>query len=298
MFRRVWATNGAIDPEARDSRPVIDLGIITGSGIYEFPGDSETQLVENDFGQAKVAVSRVGPWTVGSISRHQSGHRHLSHTIPHRANLTALKQLGARAVLATTAVGAVDPGVTLGRPILFDDLFFPANALPNGEACTIFTSPGDPERGHLIWTEPFAPRLRRKLGLAAGELGFEVTSSGIYGHTSGPRFETRAEIRLLGAAGVTAVSQTCGPETVLAGELGISYALAGFPVNYATGVADHGPEEELRRLLALSSEIMPRLVSRAAQILEEEDLVFDHGYVYRFDRGVQADAGPGQSGGV
>lgn len=269
-----------------------------GSGVYAFPGDSETRVVENDFGQAKVAVSKVGPWTVGSISRHQGGHRHLPHTIPYRANLTALKQLGARAILATTAVGAVDPGVTLGRPILFDDLFFPANVLPNGEACTIFTEPGDPERGHLIWTEPFAPRLRRKLGLAAGGLGIEVTSSGIYGHTSGPRFETSAEIRLLGAAGVTAVSQTCGPETVLAGELGISYALAGFPVNYATGIAERETEEELGLLLALSSEIMPRLVLRAAEILEEEDLAFDHGYVYRFDRGTQADGGPGQSGRV
>ncbi len=59
------------------------------------------------------------------------------------------------------------------RPILFDDLFFPANVLPNGEACANFTLPGDPERGHLIWTEPFAPRLRRKPELAAGELGLE-----------------------------------------------------------------------------------------------------------------------------
>jgi 5'-methylthioadenosine phosphorylase len=265
---------------------MIDVGVITGSGVYELPGESETHVIENAFGEAKVAVSRVGSWTVGSISRHQSGHRHLPHTIPHRANLTALKQLGARAVLATTAVGAVDASVPLGRPILFDDLFFPANVLPNGEACTIFTSPGDPERGHLIWTEPFAPRLRRKLELAAGELGLEVASSGIYAHTSGPRFETRAEIRWLGAAGVMAVSQTCGPEIVLAGELEVPYGLVGYPVNYATGVAEHETSEELGRLLARSSEVLPRLVLRATEMLGEEDLVFDHGYVYRVDGGV------------
>jgi 5'-methylthioadenosine phosphorylase len=274
------------DPETRDREPMIDIGVTTGSGVYELPGAPETHVVENAFGEAKVAVTRVGPWTVGSISRHQSGHHHLPHTIPYQANLTALKQLGARAVLATTAVGAVDPGVHLGRPILFDDLFFPANLLPNGEACTIFTLPGDPERGHLIWTEPFAPRLRRKLGLAAGELGLEIASSGIYAHTNGPRFETRAEIRWLGAAGVTAVSQTCGPEVVLAGELGIAYGLVGFPVNYATGVAEHETREELGRLLALSSEVLPRLVLRATEILEAEDLMFDHGYVYRVEGGV------------
>ena len=265
---------------------MIDIGVITGSGIYELPGEPEMHLVENAFGETKVAVSRVGPWTVGCISRHQSGHHHLSHTIPYQANLTALKQLGARAILATTAVGAVDPGISLGRPILFDDLFFPANVLPNGEACTIFTQPGDPERGHLIWKEPFAPRLRRRLELAARDLGWEVASGGVYAHTHGPRFETRAEIRWLDGAGVTAVSQTCGPEIVLAGELGIAYGLVGFPVNYATGVAGHETREELGRLLALSSEVLPRLVLRAAEMLEEEDLVFDHGYVYRVEGGV------------
>jgi 5'-methylthioadenosine phosphorylase len=265
---------------------MIDIGVITGSGVYELPGDPETHLVENDFGETKVAVTRVGPWTVGSISRHQIGHHHLPQTIPYQANLTALKQLGARAILATTAVGTIDANVPLGHLILFDDLFFPANVLPNGETCTVFTLPGDPERGHLIWTEPFAPRLRRKLELAAGELGLEVAPGGIYGHTSGPRFETRAEIRWLSVAGVTAVSQTCGPEIVLAGELGIAYGLVGFPVNYATGVAEHETREELGRLLTLSSEVLPRLVLRATEILEEEDLVFDHGYVYRVEGGV------------
>lgn len=265
---------------------MIDVGIITGSGIYELPGAPETHVVENAFGKAEVALTRVGPWTVGSISRHGTGHHHLPHTIPHRANLTALKQLGARAVLATTAVGAVDPGVPLGSPILFDDLFFPANALPGGEACTIFTEPGDPQRGHLIWTEPFAPPLRQKLELAALELGLEVTSRGIYAHTSGPRFETRAEIRWLNSAGATAVSQTCGPEIVLAAELEMCYALVGFPVNYATGVAELETREELARLLALSSEILPRIVLRTTEMLEEEDLIFDHGYVYRVEGGV------------
>ena len=264
---------------------MIDVGIITGSGIYELPGDRESRVVEGRFGRAEVSVFRVGPWTVGGISRHQKGHRHLPHTIPHRANIAALEQLGARAVLATTVVGAVDPGVRLGRPVLFDDLFFPNNVLPDGSACTIFAEPGDPVRGHLIWDQPFATRLRRKLESAAEDLGLETAVGGVYGHTNGPRFESRAEIRWLAAAGVTAVSQTCGPEAVLAGELELPYALVGFPVNYATGVA-RSSREELDRMLALSTGVLPRLVLRAAQTLEEEDFAFDHGYVYRVEGGV------------
>ena len=271
---------------------MVDVGIITGSGIYDLPGElpegRETRVVENRFGRTEVSVFRVGARTVGSISRHGRGHRHLPHTIPHRANLTALAQLGARAVLATTVVGAVDPGVPLGRPLLFDDLFFPTNLLPNGAECTIFTEPGDPDRGHLIWDEPFAPRLRRKLELSAEDLGLGATVGGVYGHTNGPRFESRAEIRWLNAAGVSAVSQTCGPEAVLAGELELPYALVGFPVNYATGVVSENRREDLDRLLALSAEVLPKLVRRTAETLEERDLAFENGYVYRMEGGVGA----------
>lgn len=79
------------------------------------------------------------------------------------------------------------------------------------------------------------------------------------------------------------MSQTCGPEAVLAGELGLSYGLVGFPVNYATGIAEPEPKEELERLIALSAKVLPWLVLRAVETLEEEDLAFDHGYVYRVE---------------
>jgi 5'-methylthioadenosine phosphorylase len=264
---------------------MIDIGIIAGSGIYELREDRESRVVESRFGEAEVAIFRAGPWTVGGISRHGKGHHHLPHTIPYRANLAALKQLGARAILATTTVGAVDPGILLGRPILFDDLFFPENRLPNGEPCTIFTEPGDPDRGHFIGS-PFSPSLQRKMGLAAGNLEIEVAIGGVYAHTNGPRFETRAEIKALDAAGVAAVSQTCGPETVLAGELELPYGLVGFPVNYATGVTEPEPKEELDRLISLSTRVLPRLVLRTVEMLEEKDLTFDYGYVYRVEGGI------------
>ncbi|MGI8858846.1 MAG: MTAP family purine nucleoside phosphorylase [Rubrobacteraceae bacterium] len=263
---------------------MIDVGIITGSGIYELPGDAEVRPVETRFGEVEVAVVEVGRWTIGSIARHGKGHHHLPHTIPHQANLTALKRLGARAVLATTAVGAVDPVLHLGRPILFDDLFFPTNLLPNGAPCTIFTEPGDPDRGHLISSEPFSSRLRKRMELAARNLGLGVTVGGVYGHTNGPRFETGAEIRWLKAVGVAAVSQTCGPEAVLAGELGLPYGLAGFPVNYATGVAES--EQRLRHLLTLSARTLTRLVLWTVEMLEDEDLAYEHGFLYRVEGGV------------
>jgi purine nucleoside phosphorylase len=264
----------------------IDIGVITGSGIYSFPGEVRQQRVETKFGEAVVSVGRVGRWRVGAISRHGPGHRFLPHQIGYRANLAALSQLGARGVLATTVVGAVDPALVLGRPVLFDDLFFPENRLPNGEICTIFTEPGGPKRGHLILEEPFSPSLRSRISRAAEELELEPTVGGVYGHTNGPRFETRSEIRALGVSGVTAVSLTCGPEAVIAGELELPYALIGFPVNYATGVGEPETKEDLDKRLALSKEVLPRLLLRTIESLEEEDFAFDYGYIYRMEGGV------------
>ena len=63
-----------------------------------------------------------------------------------------------------------------------------------------------------------------------------MRDGGCYGHVDGPRFNTRTEIRTLAAAGVTAVSQTGGPETVLSGEAEIPYALVGYATDYANGV--------------------------------------------------------------
>lgn len=266
--------------------------MLTGSGVGELFGASEVVPVETRFGEAQVSVSRLGPWSVGWVSRHGANHYHLPHTIPHRANLAALEHLGARAVLASSVVGMLDPQAPLGRPVLFDDLFFPDNLLPDGSPCTIFTEPGDPIRGHLIQDEPFSPRLRRKASEAARDLDIQTITGGTYGHVNGPRFNTAAETRWLRSAGVLAVSQTCGPEAVLAGELGLPYLLAGFPVNYAAGVTEPGLKSELDRLLELSASTIPRLLSYMLKTLKDEDMVGDHGYVYRLEGGAVGDASP------
>lgn len=264
---------------------MIDVGIVTGSGICGISNASEPRMVRSPYGETSVAVFQAGPWSVGSISRHGKNHRHLPHTVPHRANIAALEKLGVRAVLAVTVVGAVDPDLPLGRCVLFDDLYFPENRLPGGEPCTVFPEPGQRRRGHLVWNEPFSPRLRERARLAAQSLGLDASLGGTYAHTNGPRFETAAEIRALGAMGAAAVSQTCGPEAVLAAELGLPYCLVGFPVNRATGTGKPEAKEELDDRLQLASEVLPRLLLRTAETLTEEDFAFDYGYVYRFDEG-------------
>ncbi len=171
------------------------------------------------------------------VSRHGLGHARLSNHITHRANIWALKELGAQVVIGCTACGATDPGLELGSLVVFDDLHFVANRLPDGSLCTFFVEPGDRQRGHwILHGGPYSPDLRAALLDAAAEAGHAARDGGAYGHVDGPRFNTPSEIAQLAACGVVAVSQTAGPETVLCGELELPFALMGFVTDYANEV--------------------------------------------------------------
>ena len=233
------------------------VGLLTGSGMYEVPGLQlrEPATVGTAFGAVELTRGTLGAAEIVHVSRHGAGHVRVSHQVEHRANLAALRDAGADAILAVTVCGAVDPTLGLGELIVFDDLWFQSNRLPDGSLCTLHTEPGAPGRGHWVFERPFHEHLRAALLGAARDLGHAVRDGGCYGHVDGPRFNTAAEIRQLAAAGVSAVSQTAGPETVLAGEAGIPYAALGFVTDYANGVAAEAtPVAELVRLIGVSAE--------------------------------------------
>ncbi|UGS34648.1 MTAP family purine nucleoside phosphorylase [Capillimicrobium parvum] len=234
------------------------VGIITGSGTYALPGfeDAEARTVDTRFGPAPVTTGTWAGVEVVHVSRHGEGHRRLSSSVSHQANVLALKEAGAGCVLAATVCGALDPELELGTLVVFDDLHFLANRLPDGSLCTLYTEPGMPGRGHWIFDRPFAPELRGVLLDAARAAGHPVRDGGCYGHVDGPRFNTRTEIRMLRQAGVTAVSQTAGPETVLCGEAELPYALVGYATDYANGVPDEPtPVQTLIELIGRSGAV-------------------------------------------
>jgi 5'-methylthioadenosine phosphorylase len=263
----------------------VAIGVLTGSGTYSLPGfESELpRSLETEFGPVDVTQGRLAGVDVLHIARHGAGHARLSSQVAHQANMTALKELGAEAILAVTVCGALDPALPLGSLVVFDDLHFLSNRLPDGSLCTLHVEPGRPGRGHWIFDRPFSPGLREALLEGAREAGHEVRDGGCYGHVDGPRFNTRTEIRMLQAAGVTAVSQTAGPETVLAGEAEIPYALIGYATDYANGVPDEPtPVEELIRLIGASTDVFASTLAGALPRAAATDLA-PVGTHFRFD---------------
>jgi purine nucleoside phosphorylase len=243
----------------------VRVGVITGTGTYELSG---------------LAAEGI---EVVHVSRHEPGHRRLSNHVDHRANIGRLRDEGVDAIVAVTVCGAVDPTVPLGSLIVFDDLHFLANRFADGSVCTLYETPGDPERGHWIYERPFAEGVRQALLAGSRAAGVPAREGGCYGHVDGPRFNTRAEIRSLALAGVTAVSQTAGPETVLAGEAEIPYALLGYATDYANGVTEEPtPVEELVRLIGASGATFSSVLAEALPLLAGADLT-PPGTIYRFE---------------
>jgi len=260
------------------------IGIITGSGTYSLPGfeGEQAQPVSTPWGEALVSEGRFAGVEVLHVSRHGEGHMRLSNHVTHRANLAALKQRGATGVLAVTVCGAVDPTVELGTLICFDDLHFVANRLADGSICTFFDEPGREDRGHWIYEDPYSPTLRAALLEGATAAGVTMRDGGCYGHVDGPRFNTKAEIRGLAACGVTAVSQTAGPETVLAGEAELPFALVGYATDYANGVSEEAtPVERLLELIAASTHTFASVLEAAVPRVSEAAPA-PAGIVYRF----------------
>src|SRR4051812_12191087 len=259
------------------------IGIITGSGTYGLPGfeGSGPSAVETPWGVAEVSRGEWAGAEVLHVSRHGPGHPRLSNHVAHRANVAALAAAGASGVLAVTVCGAVDPAAELGSLICFDDLHFVSNRLPDGSLCTFFNKPGDVQRGHWIYEGPFSSGLRSALLAGATSAGVHVRDGGGYGMVDGPRFNTRAEIRGLAAFGVTAVSQTAGPETVLCGELELPYALLGFATDYANGVAAEAtPVSVLTENMARSTEAFASVLGAALPLISSPSPA---GVMYRFE---------------
>lgn len=192
----------------------------------------------------------------------------------------ALNQWGADLVVSFTVVGVLTSETPLAKPILFDDVFFPSNQLPDGNACTLFDQPSQPGRGHFLVNQPLSSAVRQELKQVLPE----ALSTGTYGHVFGPRFSTRSELNYLQSLGITAISQTSGPEFVLAGELKMPYALVGFGVDYAL------PDPSQRSEVADLNDNLRQWRIRLPQVLEvllnyswPTDIPFDQGYLYQIE---------------
>lgn len=244
----------------------IALAVIGGTGVYRLAEleEVESRQVTTPYGEPSgaVRIGRLLGQRVAFLARHGEGHSIPPHRINYRANLAALRELGARRVLALNTVGGISaryaPRV-LGCPDQLIDYTW-------GRIGTLCEEPGS-EVLHVDFSHPYTPAWRAKVLAAARVTGVDVVDGGCYGATQGPRLETIAEIARLRRDGCELVGMTGMPEAGLARELGLDYACLAIVANWAAGCGD-GEEITLAEVLdnvKAASAGLPELIAELAR---------------------------------
>lgn len=213
----------------RNPRAVPLLGVIGGSGLYDLPGLTgvRREQVATPFGEPSdaVLIGRLGEQEIGFIARHGKGHRIGPGEINSRANLHALKQLGAERVVSVSAVGSMKEEIAPGHL-----------ALPTQYIDRTFARPKSFFEGgivaHVAFAEPVCPRLHRHLQAACFAAGATVHAGGTYLCIEGPQFSTRAESTLYRSWKVDVIGMTAMPEAKLAREAELCYATLALATDY------------------------------------------------------------------
>ncbi len=212
------------------------LGIIAGTGFYDLGAleGTTTQTVGTAFGDARVTRGTWHGVPIVFLTRHGAGHSVPPHLVNYRANIRALAELGVRDVVAVNVTGSIDPELRPGDLLCLDDFL----DLTKQRTVTFFDGSTPEGIVHTDVLDPYHPQLRREILEAAASAGHPVRDGGVYACFEGPRFETRAEIRLAALAGADVAGMTGVPEVTLAAEAGLRYAAISLVVNPATGVGD------------------------------------------------------------
>ena len=229
----------------------VDLAIVGGTGLYDFPGLRNVQQhrVETPYGSASdaVLVGELGARSIAFLARHASGHSIPPHRINYRANVWALHHLGATRVLGINAVGGIRADMGPRTLVIPDQIIDYTHG-----RITSFCDSDAAKVDHVDFTEPYSDGLRKNLAAAAQRAGIDVVNGGCYGATQGPRLETRAEIARMRRDGCDLVGMTGMPEAVLARELKLEYACLAVVANWAAGCPEGkaAPEISLPEIFA------------------------------------------------
>jgi 5'-deoxy-5'-methylthioadenosine phosphorylase len=253
------------------------FGLITGSGFYDLPDLRNRRSVEVDtpYGAVDVTVGSWGHNDACFLARHGRDHSIPPHAINYRANIWALRDVGASSILATAVSGGISTEMTVGRLVSISDFI----DFTDGRRSTFFDGATDPGFGphwrtgrpatvnHTDMTRPYDPAMRAVIRRAAELESIDLVDGGVYCTTNGPRFETAAEIGMMATLGGDLVGMTGYPEVALAREAGLPYAAIGVISNQAAGLGDEelsgsdifavieGVAESLYRLVARTIEL-------------------------------------------
>ena len=213
------------------------LAVIGGSGLTQLANldVSHREVLRTPYGEPSSAVTfgQIAGQPVAFLARHGYGHTIPPHEVNYRANVWALQQRGAKAIVSVASVGGIrtdlKPGDIVVPHQIIDYTWGRKATFHEGHDCSVT---------HIDFTEPFDRVLRERLLDAGGRAGIPLCGHAVYAVTQGPRLDTAAEVDRMERDGADVVGMTGMPEAALARELGVPYASISVVANYAAGRAD------------------------------------------------------------
>lgn len=233
------------------------VGIIGGSALGDVFAldDEQAKFLVTPHGAPSdpPRIGKHGDTTVIFLARHGKDHRIPPHKLNHRANLWALKDLGATHILATSSTGSLKKAIRPGTFVVPDD-FIGFWGIPTFH---------DDRVVHV--TPSLDDGLRAAFVAAAKAAKASVRDGGVYVQTTGPRLETRAEIAYFKTIG-DVVGMTMASEATLASELGIPYASLCTIDNFGNGIVDEPLSfERIRETQHRNADLTRKIVAKAVE---------------------------------
>ncbi|WP_338466499.1 S-methyl-5'-thioadenosine phosphorylase [Novosphingobium sp. ZN18A2] len=244
------------------------IGVIGGSGLYVLDQleDAQAQEIETPWGKPSgpVTTGCIGGVRFAFLPRHGPGHGLAPEGVPYRANIAALKQLGATDILAISAIGSLREEMAPGDFASVTQFIDRTHGRPQ----SFF---GNGLVAHVPFGDPVCPRLTGWAAAAAREAGATVHEGACYLSMQGPQFSTRAESRMYRNWGADVIGMTALPEARLAREAELPYALLGMVTDYDSWREGESVDvAEILQVMAANADKARRTVEQLARILPGE----------------------------
>ena len=244
------------------------LAIIGGTGLYQMDQLEvvETRTVDTPFGapSAPLVRGKLGRHDILFLSRHGAGHQHLPHEVNYRANIFALKAMGATQIIGVSAVGSLDEAIAPG------ELAVPAQYFDWTRGRREPTFFGGGVAVHVSSANPVSDNLAQWIAGHGAQLGIKVHTGVTYACVEGPRLGTRAESHFLRQAGCHLVGMTNVPEVFLAREAQICYATIGIATDYDCWMEDPSKHVQATEIFGLYRHSLEKVRLLLASLLADE----------------------------
>jgi len=242
----------------------IDVAIIGGTGLESLLRDAEQTRIGTPYGlPPPVSIGEVDGICVAFLPRHGVQHSVPPHEVNYRANIYALYMMGAKRIITTNAVGAINSSFKPSDLVVPHDLI----DFTKSRYSTFYDSA---PVTHIDVTQVYCPETRLILIEAMKKHDSHGHDRAVIVCTEGPRLETPAEIEMFRRLGCDIVSMTGAPEAVLARELEICYATICFVTNMAAGMQAQLTASELVEMAEKKFSVIEQILRDTIRNLPKE----------------------------